>query len=305
MHPAPSLIVFTVLSGLGYGFAFVLSLGLLDPASIATKLGWVTALAMIVGGLVSSLFHLGNPQRAWRALSQWRSSWLSREGVMALLTFIPLVANAALTVFADTASAFLGLLGATMCVGTVVCTSMIYASLRSVDAWATGLTPICFSLFAVAGGGLLAVPFALFGSGEIGGVAMLALLGLIGATLFKLFWTQRLATAQQRSTPETATGLSGMGKVRLLERPHAMDNYLTREMVFRIGRKHATKLRVIAFVLAAGTPLSCLLLMAFTPSSAWFPLAAVAIAAHFAGMLAERWLFFAEARHAVANYYGS
>lgn len=305
MHPAPSLIVFTVLSGLGYGFAFILCIGFLDPKFIATKVAWLVALAMIAGGLMSSLFHLGNPQRAWRALSQWRSSWLSREGVMALATFVPLVANASLALFADATSALLGFVGASMCLGTVICTSMIYASLRSVDAWATGLTPTCFSLFALAGGGLLAMPFALFGSGRIEGVAMMALTGLVGGALFKLFWTQRSLIRIAETTPESATGLGAIGKVRLLERPHAMDNYLTREMVFRIGRKHAIKLRVVAFTLAAAVPLVSLLLIAFTPQGVWLPLAIIAITAHCVGMLAERWLFFAEARHAVANYYGA
>ena len=305
MHPAPSLIVFTVLSGLGYGLAFVLCLGLLDPEFTATKLAWLTALVMIATGLVSSLFHLGNPRRAWRALSQWQSSWLSREGVMALATFAPLVGNMVLAVFAEERLVFLSLLGALMCAATVICTSMIYASLRSVEAWSTGLTPICFSFFALAGGGLIAIPFAALGSGMIEGVALLALAGLIGGTLFKLFWMQRLNAGLTATTPETATGLGSMGKVHLLERPHAMDNYLTREMVFRIGRKHARKLRAIAFILAAAVPLVCLLLIASTPSPLWLPLATVAIIAHCVGMLVERWLFFAEAGHAVANYYGA
>ena len=86
MHPAASIIVFTTLSGLGYGLAAVLGLGLLDPAALATRLAYLLALALISGGLMSSTLHLGNPQRAWRALSQWRSSWLSREGVLAIAT---------------------------------------------------------------------------------------------------------------------------------------------------------------------------------------------------------------------------
>src|SRR6188768_3043662 len=94
MHPAPSIIIFTTLSGLGYGLAAVLGLGLLDPAALATRLAYVLALALISGGLLSSTLHLGNPQRAWRALSQWRSSWLSREGVLAIATFAPLVCSA-------------------------------------------------------------------------------------------------------------------------------------------------------------------------------------------------------------------
>ena len=79
MHPAYSIIVFTTLSGLGYGLAVVLGLGFLDPASLSTKIAYVVSIGLIGIGLSSSLLHLGNPQRAWRALSQWRSSWLSRS----------------------------------------------------------------------------------------------------------------------------------------------------------------------------------------------------------------------------------
>ena len=93
MHPAPSIVVFTVLSGAGYGLLALLGLGVLlgtMPATPATGLaGLGLGLGLATAGLVSSTFHLGHPERAWRALSQWRSSWLSREGVAALATFVP------------------------------------------------------------------------------------------------------------------------------------------------------------------------------------------------------------------------
>ena len=153
MHPAPSIIIFTTLSGLGYGLAAVLGLGLLDPAALATKLAYVLALALISGGLLSSTLHLGNPQRAWRALSQWRSSWLSREGVLAIADF--------------RAAAVLGRRGVVerppyrarragsarrSPMVTVYCTAMIYASLKSVQAWHTPLTAACYLLFSASGG---------------------------------------------------------------------------------------------------------------------------------------------------------
>src|SRR3954467_8783736 len=132
MHPAPSIIVFTTLSGLGYGLAAVLGLGMLDPAAMATKVAYILALALIAGGLLSSTLHLGNPQRAWRAFSQWRSSWLSREGVMAIASFAPLVGSG---LAAWRAGRFIwpfGLAGAGLALVTVYCTAMIYASLKSV-----------------------------------------------------------------------------------------------------------------------------------------------------------------------------
>src|SRR6185312_7446099 len=144
MHPAPSIILFTTLSGLGYGLAAVLGLGLLDPAALATKIAHVLALALMSAGLLSSTLHLGNPQRAWRALSQWRSSWLSREGVMAILTFVPLVICAWATLFDRIYLPLMGVIGTIFCAVTVYCTAMIYASLKSVQAWNTRLTPICY-----------------------------------------------------------------------------------------------------------------------------------------------------------------
>ena len=305
MHPAPSIIVFTVASGLGYGLAFHLSLGLLEPALASTRIAWFIALALVSIGLLSSTLHLGNPQRAWRALTQWRSSWLSREGVMAVAAFVPLGINAALSIFAGSYSALLGVVGAAMCVLTVFCTAMIYGSLRTVQSWNTRLTPACFIMFALGGGGLLATVFASVGSGEARGPILAATIGLLLGVTAKAIWTNRMMTTEPLSTPESATGLGMIGRVTLLERPHAMGNYLTREMVYKVGRKHAAKVRLLAFALAAGVPLLCLLIMAFSTPGALLPLAVVATGSHLVGMLAERWLFFAEARHAVANYYGA
>lgn len=110
MHPAYSIIIFTTLSGLGYGLAVMLGLGFLDPSAPTTKIAYLAALALISTGLLASLLHLGNPQRAWRALSQWRSSWLSREGVMAIATFVPLTSNAALCLFMNRQDGILGLI---------------------------------------------------------------------------------------------------------------------------------------------------------------------------------------------------
>ncbi len=308
MHPAPSIIVFTVLSGLGYGLAAVLCLGLLDPAAIATKLGWVLALGLIATGLLASTFHLGNPQRAWRALSQWRSSWLSREGVSAIVTFVPLLWVAWAGVIEGRNAPVVMALGALGCLVTVWCTSMIYAQLRTVDAWHTPLTTACFLLFALSGGLTFAAFADVLGAGNYsGGLALAAFVANAAAWFLKLKWRARLARPAL-STPETATGLGGIGKVRLFEPPHMTDNYLTREMVFRIGRKHAGKIFRLALVLGGVVP-GLLLLCAGLAGSASAPIMALllflAATSHIAGILCERWLFFAEARHAVSAYYGS
>lgn len=303
MHPALSIIVFTTLSGLGYGLAAVLGLGLLDPAAVATKLAHFIALAMIAGGLLSSTLHLGNPQRAWRAFSQWRSSWLSREGVLAILSFIPLCVSAWLSIFEDRYLSLPGIAGSLLSMATVYCTAMIYASLRSVDAWHTPLTPLCYLLLSAAGGMLLGLFFAAVGAAASVSFAIAAGILVLAAWFAKLLWWRRLMTSEPRSTPESATGLGTVGKVRLFERPHTLDNYLTREMGFRVARKHARKLKAIALVGGCAIPLLCLPVMVAAGEGVGIAAAAIAIVGYGAGILVERWLFFAEARHSVMNYY--
>lgn len=306
MHPALSIIVFTTVSGLGYGLAAVLGLGLLDPAATSTKLAHLLALALIGGGLLSSTLHLGNPQRAWRAFSQWRSSWLSREGVMAVATFVPLCVSAAAAIFQSRYLAVPGLLGALGAAVTVYCTSMIYASLKSVQAWHTRLTPLCYLLFSAAGGSLLGAFFALIAGEGARLLLSLSLLFLLAAWAAKLAWRREMRATPPLSTPETATGLGDIGKVRLFERPHLNDNYLTSEMGFRVARKHADKLFAIAVASGGAVPFLLVLMLLATGAQGWPALFAMllALAAHALGMLVERWLFFAEARHAVMNYYG-
>ncbi|WP_288192546.1 DmsC/YnfH family molybdoenzyme membrane anchor subunit [uncultured Phyllobacterium sp.] len=300
MHPAYSIIIFTTLSGLGYGLAVMLGLGFLDPSALPTKIAYVTALALISIGLLASLLHLGNPQRAWRALSQWRSSWLSREGVMAIATFVPLTSNAALCLFMNRQDGILGLITVLGALITVYCTSMIYASLKTVDSWHTRLTPLCFLLFSLAGGALLAAFFA----GPRGlPLQLLALLLVLLALVAKMVWRKRARTLVPLSTPESATGLGGIGTVRLLERPHALDNYLTREMGFRVARKHAEKLWVIAFASGILLPVLALLTAMAVGGVLGLCLMVIAVITHLVGLFVERWLFFAEAKHAVMNYY--
>lgn len=306
MHPAFSIIVFTTLSGLGYGLVAILGLGLLDPSLVSTKIAYGLALILIAVGLLSSTLHLGNPQRAWRALSQWRSSWLSREGVLAIATFVPLLWSAWAAVVDSRYEPLPGIAGALLAGITVYCTSMIYASLKSVQAWHTPLTPLCYLLFAGLGGSLLGVFFAMAGGDASMLLPVMALAFSIAAWTAKIAWLRRVDRMAPLSTPESATGLGKIGRVRLFERPHMTENYLTREMGFRVARKHAAKLRRLAFLLGGLLPGAIAFLLSVTGASGGAASlgAAFAVLSYVIGMVAERWLFFAEARHAVMNYYG-
>lgn len=288
MHPAPSVIVFSTLSGLGFGLLFWLGIDPTPPTGLSGFIFFAVAYALAVGGLLSSTFHLGHPERAWRAFSQWRSSWLSREGLCAVAALILFGLYAAALIFLSKHIAFLGWIGALAALGTVFTTSMIYAQLDTVPRWKTPLTPALYLSLSLAGGALL--------SGRVGySIALLSLAGVI-----QLAWWRRGdgAFAQSGTDLGTATGLGARGTVRSMAHPHTSPNYLMREFIHVIGRKHAQKLRVIGFGLSFVVPL-ILLLLPFN-----HVLAISAVLCHVAGVATSRWLFFAEAEHVVGLYYG-
>jgi DMSO reductase anchor subunit len=314
MNPALSVIFFTTLSGAGYGLlAWIALAALLRQPSRPLLVSLVLALALVSIGLLSSLAHLGKPQRAWRALSQWRTSWLSREGVAALVTFAPalLLAMALLPgmIGADgDAATSLGGIGRAIAIAlivcalaTVVCTAMIYASLKPVPAWRHWLVLPVYLLFALLCGGLLLLAMLSWHGTKIGNLTVLcAVAGVIVLTLFKLrYWFDIDATALP-ATRGDAVGLP-MRTVTVFERPHTQANYLTREMAFMVARKHSGKLRSLSLALLALLPLLGLLLAWLQQGAPlWLSVAAVSL---LAGAFVERWLFFAEAKHLVTLYY--
>lgn len=288
MHPAPSVIVFTTLSGLGFGLLFWLGLGFPDVAGWVAFAFYAIAFGLSVGGLLASTFHLGHPERAWKAFSQWRSSWLSREGVASVAALMVMGLHAFLVIFFDVKIAPLGWLGAILCLATVYATSMIYAQMTTVPRWKTALTPALLLSIALAGGALLA-----------GQITAALILMPIAAVVQVIWWVRGDgAFTESRNTIGTATGLGSRGSVRAFEPPHTGTNYLMREFMFQIGRKHAVKLRVIALVLGFVLP-TALILLPFAHA-----LALVAVVLHLVGIAASRWLFFAEAEHVVGLYYG-
>lgn len=309
MHPAYSVIFFTTASGAGYGVWFWLGLRTLlggvpdrpGPALVALVLGGV----LVTVGLLSSTFHLGHPERAWRALGQWRSSWLSREGVASVATYLP-AGGLFLTLVAPQmpgAGVFAALLSAGA-VATVWCTGMIYAALRTVPEWNHRIVPVLYLGLAAATGGLV-----LAAIDAVAGERSTLLLGLTAATLAvalvlkRLYW-RRIDTAPAPWTLEQALGIPGAGRVRPLDPPHTQPNFVMREMGYAVARRHATRLRGWATALLFALPiLAVALAFAFQAASvAVLPMAVLSAAL---GVWAERWLFFAEARHVSMLYYGA
>ena len=180
---------------------------------------------------------------------------------------------------------------------------MIYASLRTVATWHTPLTSACYLAFSLSLGLLIYRGFLAGTESNSAGLTVAAIVVLLAAWGVKYLWARRAAeTGYGVSTMETATGLGHIGKVKLLERPHAMGNYLTNEMGFRIARKHNETLWKIAVLLGLFIPAILLALALAMPGGVIFT--ALAVQFHVAGVFVERWLFFANAKHAVGLYYG-
>jgi DMSO reductase anchor subunit len=351
MRPTFSIICFTVLSGAGYGVWFVLGFGLatLWPTCVATHpLGdgsgmfmqcsypalithlFVVGFGLVTAGLVSSLGHLGKPLRAWRALSQWRSSWLSREGVAALLTYVPAIALLAVPLsqawqarglapgdafvpwLPDAILRPIGAVLALMCVVTVYCTAHIYSSLKPIRAWHDRHVTPAYLLLALHAGllwmwALSTLPhaFVVRNDPRVNETdAMLLLLALTSLALVVLKWSYwRGIDAAPRAGAGHATGLESLGDVHAFEAPHTEENYLTHEMGFVLARKHARDLRAITILFAFVGPGVLAMLALALPSIRIFA-AWAALVGGMLGLFVERWLFFAQARHTVIAFYG-
>jgi sulfite dehydrogenase (quinone) subunit SoeC len=311
MNPAFSVVMLTTASGMGYGT--LIWLGILGAAGLMPQARWFGVCAVLVGlalataGLLASTLHLGHPERAWRAISQWRSSWLAREGVVSLVTYIPALGFAAAWATGgprSIATIVLGLLAALCALLTVVCQAMIYASLKPIRQWYNRLVLPSLLLLALFSGGVCLAAIAAFWeirSARI--VAGLALAFCIASIVIKTAYWRSIDHASPVATIESATGLGTIGPVRQLEAPHTEENYLLREMGYAVARKHAEQLRRVALMLGFVMPAILLIVglgLGDPVAMALFPLAAIAA---LIGIYVERWLFFAQATHTVTLYY--
>jgi DMSO reductase anchor subunit len=304
MNPAYSVIFFTTASGSGYGLLALLGLiGALTGAPLPPLFALVAimfALALITAGLLSSTFHLGHPERAWRALSQWRTSWLSREGVAAILTYPPaLLFGLVVSGLYDLPQAIapLGLITALMAMITVFTTGKIYATLTTIRAWNQPLTVPVYLIFALATGASLALALLALFDYRVGVLSPFAMIALLLAALMKVFYWRSIDRAPRDRTMASATGL-GDG-VRQWETPHTTKNFVQREMGFVVARRHAEKLRRIVLALLIIAALAALTADAMPVFAPLVPLTSLLAA------WAERWLFFAEGEHVVTLFYGN
>ncbi len=270
----------------------------------------LTALGLITAGLLSSTFHLGHPERAWRAFSQWRTSWLSREGIAALIAYIPACAFGLAWAFPtlELPARILGLLMIPCAFITLFTTAMIYRSLKPIHAWHNKwVVPSYLSLGPMTGAVFTLALAALFGVSLKFLAPICGAFIAVGLVVKWMYWSF-IDSASAASTPATATGLAGTGanvSVRSVEWPHTEANYVMKEMGFAVARKHAKKLRSMSIWLGFMVPAILIetSILLPIPQLAYLALPAAILMA--VGIVTERWLFFAEAKHAVTLFYGA
>ena len=308
MKPAFSVLFFTVTSGIGYGLmmwlvAMQLLVGRVGEFSHFLIVGFI-GLTLATLGLLSSSLHLANPKNAWRAFSRFRTSWLSREGVFAVI-YYPIVLAYAYLIFigGEEISLFpkiIGVLSMLVAFLTVVCTGMIYASLKPIRQWHNPLVTPLYLLFSLMSGALAYGVLSLVLSDSLPNASVSIFLVLLGLTfMVKMLYFKSIGKPEG-STISSATGFSQV-QVRLLDAGHNADTFLTKEFVFDASALKLLRLRWLMIVFAFIVPLTLIIVAHYLSIT---PAAYVAMMSLYVGLFIERWLFFAEARHVVRLYHG-
>jgi DMSO reductase anchor subunit len=314
MKPALSIIFFTVSSGAGLGLVALIALcDMFASGSLPAQALWrgaLLGLLLVAAGLASSVLHLANPKNAWRSFARFKSSWLSREAVFAAALFpvsglyVLLVAQSEVCV----SRTLLALLACALAWAVLFCTAMIYASLKPIRQWHTRWTPVNYVLLGHWSGALLLWAIACAYATRSGPFLFVAAVFGLAALAAKLAYWHRIGDGAQALTLERAIGVRegvhGPGPIsaahaRLLDVGHSHGTFLTSEFGFQLAQRHARGLRGVALALGFGLPLAWLVVGV----AHWQPALAAAVCC-IMGLLVERWLFFAEAKHTVRLYHG-
>ncbi len=306
MNPALSIVFFTTLAGCAQGLVVALAIALLAGVPLATSfvltaLGCAELLLLVALG--ASFLHLGHKLRAWRAVLMWRTSWMSRE-VIVMPAFMAVVAAWWLAVALQAPQAGLNALAVAavlLSLALWLCTAMIYACLRFVQEWAHPLTIANYVLIGLSSGLVLAGALGVVGAEPAfaAGIAPWALAATLAAWAVRAMSLQRNARLKPKSTLQSATGLNA---ARVVQRSMGMTagSYNTREFFHRAAPLALRRIKAAFIVL--GFALPALLLAALLGSGA-AGLFLLIVPVQLLGLLAERWFFFAQARHPQNLYY--
>lgn len=315
MNPAFSVVFLTTLSGAGQGLLIALfgvelaeSLGWISAGAAPPQMFFVVGSALVVGlgalGLVASFFHLGHPERAWRAIAMWRTSWLSRE-CLALPVFLACAFAYGVAHWFDSPWALaIGALGVIASATLFVCTAMIYACLRFLQEWATPLTMVNFVLLGCASGFTFATACSVWlAPSLVAGLAVCACILTLAGCISRVASLRRNARLRPKSTVQSATGIQS-ATLQQKSRGFTGGAFNLRE--FFHGKTPQTLQRIKwTFLIAAFAIPFVLIALGGSVTSAVVSasLLCMACAVQYLGLVAERWFFFAEARHPQNLYY--
>ncbi len=308
MHPAFSVILLTTLIGAGQGLLLALyavELGarfdVLTPAAPVFYIGGsVLSLVLLAAGLVASFFHLGRPERAWRSAAMWRTSWLSREVIVLPAFMAAVFAYGAAHYLGLAASVWIGAGAAVLCLALFVCTGMIYACLKFLQEWHTPLTLVNLLLLGAASGLMLAAAFAALTAAElIEPLGVAAVITTALALVARIATLVRNARIRPKSSLQTAIGIK---HPRIAQKSQGLmgGSFNTREFFHGASLRFVRAVKWIFLLLAF--PLPVLLVIAGIAQGA-SSLLVLAFSVQYLGLLAERWFFFAQARHPQNLYY--
>ncbi|MGH8779773.1 dimethyl sulfoxide reductase anchor subunit family protein [Paraburkholderia sp.] len=314
MKPAFSVVFLTTLSGAAQGLLIALfgvelaaRFGLVAAGALPSQTFFVVgaALSVLLGalGLLASFFHLGHPERAWRAIAMWRTSWLSRE-CLCLPAFLGCAfAYGVAHGFSSPWSLAIGALGVLAGAALFVCTAMIYACLRFLQEWATPLTLVNFVLLGCASGFTLATACAAWlAPALVAALAGCACVLTLAGGASRVASLRRNARLRPKSTVQSATGIKGPNVVQK-SRGFTAGAFNLREFFHGQTVQTLQRIKVTFLIAAFAVPFVLIALGGAAPSvvSLWLLCAAALI--QYAGLVAERWFFFAEARHPQNLYY--
>ncbi len=308
MRPAYSVVFLTTLIGAGQGLFLALyaadlagragALPAAAPRFLAIGAGAAVALALL--GLLASFFHLGRPERAWRSAARWRTSWLSRE-VIALPVFVAgTAAYGIAALYRPDASVALGAFALAACLALFACTAMIYACIRFLQEWATPLTIANFFLIGSASGCTIAAALAaLFSAQHAAPLARCALVLTALALASRSASLARNARLRPKSTPQSAIGIRAP-RVEQKSRGFLGGSFNTREFFHGVPRGRFAAIR-LGFLVAGFLAPMGIVAAALALDAPHILLAAPLV--QYAGLVAERWFFLAQANHPQNIYY--
>ena len=308
MNPAWSVIFLTTLLGAGQGLFLALAgveaaagLGMIAPVAAGFHvIGSIVSLVLLACGLGASFLHLGHPERAWRAVAMWRTSWLSREVIVLPAFMAGVAAYGYAHAQGLSCTGWIALAGVLLCAALFVCTAMIYICLKFLQEWHTPLTLVNFVLLGAASGTLLAAALAAVAAPPVATCLALAAGALtVASGLTRSMSLARNAKLRLKSSVQSATGI---GNAKLAQKAQGAmgGSFSTREFFHGRTRELVSLVKGFFLIATFVLPPALIGLALASGIPQWL---AVACGVQYAGLLAERWFFFAQARHPQNLYY--